>query len=34
MLRDDEHDGAPKHTGIDLARGTARISRPPGPQRT
>ncbi|MGK4582656.1 DUF6191 domain-containing protein [Kitasatospora sp. HPMI-4] len=30
VLRDDEHDGAPKRTGIDLAAGTARISRPSG----
>ncbi|MFB7669654.1 DUF6191 domain-containing protein [Kitasatospora sp. NPDC056138] len=33
VLRDDEHDGAPKRTGIDLDAGTARIGRP-GPQRT
>ncbi|MFF2625275.1 DUF6191 domain-containing protein [Kitasatospora griseola] len=25
VLRDDEHDGAPPRTGIDLAAGTARI---------
>ncbi|MFG2693315.1 DUF6191 domain-containing protein [Kitasatospora sp. NPDC048407] len=29
VLRDDEHDGAPPRTGIDLAAGTARI-RPSG----
>ncbi|WP_404870594.1 DUF6191 domain-containing protein [Kitasatospora griseola] len=28
VLRDDEHDGAPPRTGIDLAAGTARIRRP------
>ncbi|GAA2839068.1 DUF6191 domain-containing protein [Kitasatospora sp. CM 4170] len=27
VLRDDEHDGAPKRTGIDLAGGTALIRR-------
>jgi molybdenum-dependent DNA-binding transcriptional regulator ModE len=27
VLRDDEHDGAPKRTGIDLDAGTARITR-------
>ncbi|MGW4381829.1 DUF6191 domain-containing protein [Kitasatospora sp. NPDC004531] len=30
VLRDDEHDGAPPRTGIDLAAGTARIRRPIG----
>ncbi|WP_341865467.1 DUF6191 domain-containing protein [Kitasatospora cheerisanensis] len=28
VLRDDEHDGAPPRTGIDLAAGTARLRRP------
>jgi hypothetical protein len=28
VLRDDEHDGAPKKTGIDLDAGTARIAPP------
>ncbi|MFH8385981.1 DUF6191 domain-containing protein [Kitasatospora sp. NPDC018058] len=28
VLRDDEHDGAPKRTGIDLAGGRAVIRRP------
>ncbi|MET8627767.1 DUF6191 domain-containing protein [Kitasatospora sp. NPDC004669] len=28
VLRDDEHDGAPKRTGIDLAGGWAVIRRP------
>ncbi|MFD0276092.1 DUF6191 domain-containing protein [Kitasatospora sp. NPDC127111] len=34
VLRDDEHDGAPRRTGIDLAAGTAVLRRPsvrPGP---
>ncbi|MFJ9952931.1 DUF6191 domain-containing protein [Kitasatospora sp. NPDC091207] len=30
VLRDDEHDGAPKRTGIDLAGGTAVIRRAAG----
>lgn len=30
VLRDDEHDGAPKRTGIDLAGGTAVIRRAGG----
>lgn len=28
VLRDDEHDGAPKRTGVDLAAGTAVLRRP------
>jgi hypothetical protein len=32
VLRDDEHDGAPKRTGIDLDAGIARIDSPGSPR--